>query len=209
MTSNMGSQIIQDAFEMGAFLSLIHQSSKSFTSELKRPIRTDKIISERMPFLLSMLENDLEHLRFYEDTIDLVTKLYCELSDKKLSYGAVHGDYQFGNIMQKDSGGLAVLDFDTSGQGYLAEDILTFIWRSDMEIGDEKINESFISGYESIHALSDIERKYLPLFRVARDLVMSTTFAMLINRVGPVPGFDGNFNPFTDLVRKHLELIDI
>ena len=52
--------------------------------------------------------------------------------------------------------------------------------------------------------LSADERAAMPLFRAARDLVMAATYAILINRIGPVSGFDGDFAPFTALARKHV-----
>jgi Ser/Thr protein kinase RdoA (MazF antagonist) len=128
----------------------------------------------------------------------------AKVSPDLVRRGPVHGDYQFANVLRAHDGAIAVLDFDTCGIGYCAEDLLTFVWRSDMEIRDESINEAFLSGYEGVRPLLDEERAFYPIFRVARDLYMSATFAILINRVGPVPGFDGDFAPFTELARRHL-----
>ena len=53
--------------------------------------------------------------------------------------------------------------------------------------------------------LSAGESACLPLFRASRDLVMCTAYAILINRVGPVSGFEGDFAAFTAQARRHLK----
>lgn len=195
---------MSDATRMGEALAELHVAAQDFSSPSERQINTPHILDERMPDLLEMLESEPDHCAFYAHATAEVKKAYRDLGNKDIPLGAVHGDYQYANVMRTSQDEIAVLDFDTCGTGYLVEDIFTFVWRSDMEIKDEDVNKAFISGYENVRPLTDDERSHLALFRVARDLVMSSTFAILINRVGPVPGFDGDFRPFTDLARKHL-----
>jgi Ser/Thr protein kinase RdoA (MazF antagonist) len=78
-----------------------------------------------------------------------------------------------------------------------------------MEIRSEFVNQAFVEGYQGARPLNAEELNGGPLFRVARDLVMSSTYAILINRVGPVPGFDGDFQPFTQLARQHLQYAEL
>ena len=196
---------VDDAREIGRSLAELHLAGADFKSDAARTISASAMLDERMPHLLGMLKADPDHHDFYVAATKAVQAAYAEMEKAGLRRGPVHGDYQFANVMRTTSGDLAALDFDTCGIGCLAEDLFTFVWRSDMEIKDEAINQVFIAGYEEVRPLSDVERQYLGLFRVARDLVMSSTFAILINRVGPVPGFDGDFAPFTALTRVHLE----
>lgn len=193
-----------DAVEVGRSLAAIHNAASDFTSESARDLSAVTMLDERMPHLLGMLESDPEHHDFYVMATEVVKPAYEKLGPLNLPRGPVHGDFQYANVMRTTSGALAALDFDTCGVGLLAEDIFTFVWRSDMEIKDEAINTAFIEGYKAGRPLTDGEQSHLGLFRVMRDLVMSSTFAILINRVGPVPGFDGDFGPFTALARKHL-----
>lgn len=195
---------IDDAREIGRSLAALHLAGADFTSEAARTISASAMLDERMPHLLRMLKSNPDHHDFYVNATKAVQAAYADMEKAGLPRGPVHGDYQFANVMRTSSGELAALDFDTCGIGCLAEDLFTFVWRSDMEIKDEAVNDAFIGGYEDIRPLSDVERAHLGLFRVARDLVMSSTFAILINRVGPVPGFDGDFEPFTALARNHL-----
>ncbi len=194
----------EDAKNSGAALARLHQAGRSFYTAHSRDIDTIDILKERMPDLLTMLDHDLEHRDFYEMATEKVKEALRGIAGRSVRRGAVHGDFQFANIMKTGDGSIAVLDFDTCGIGYLAEDLFTFVWRSDMEIKNESINEAFLAGYESVNPLTPDEKENCALFRVARDLVMSSTFAILINRVGPVPAFDGDFAPFTSLAKKHL-----
>jgi len=195
---------VDDAKNSGAALASLHQAGDSFETDHSRDIDTIEILNERMPDLLAMLDHDAEQKDFYATATEKVKKALKGIAGRSVRRGAVHGDFQFANILKTEDGSIAVLDFDTCGIGYLAEDLFTFVWRSDMEIKKDSINEAFLAGYESVNPLNADEKEHCAVFRVARDLVMSSTFAILINRVGPVPGFDGDFAPFTSLAKTHL-----
>ncbi len=192
-----------DAHDMGAALARLHLAGEGFSCAEPRLISTMKSLKERLPDLLKMLTEHPDDCAFYEATTHRLDEVYEKIDAGDVPQGPVHGDYQFANVLRLDSGEIGMLDFDTCGIGYLAEDILTFIWRSDMEIQDEAVNRSFLDGYESVRPLNKAETRLLPIFRLTRDLIMSVSYAMLINRVGPVLGFDGDFGPFTDLARRH------
>ncbi len=195
---------VDDARHAGATLAELHLAGADFTTDHSRTIDTIQTLEDYMPDLLAMLEHEPDHRDFYVKATDKVTGALAQISSQTVPRGPIHGDFQFANIMKAEDGSISILDFDTCGITYLAEDLFTFIWRSDMEIRNEEVNSAFLSGYESIRPLKPDEKELYPLFRVARDLVMSSTFAILINRVGPVPGFDGDFAPFTELARTHL-----
>lgn len=195
---------VADAVEMGEALARIHVAGQSFTTLFRRAVNNSAYVKQHMPALADMLANSPDERAFYLAAAQAIHRAYERIDADRLPKGQVHGDFQFANVMRDGDGVIAALDFDTCGEGYLAEDIFTFVWRSDMEIKDEAVNQAFIAGYEKVRPLTVAERQALPLFRVARDLVMCTTYAILINRVGPVAGFDGNFADFTTLARAHL-----
>ncbi len=193
-----------DAGEIGAALARLHLAGQSFQTSFRRLVNNADYVGQHMPALADMLAKETVDRDFYLKAEGAVRAAYDRIAGDGLPTGQVHGDFQFANVMREGDGTIAALDFDTCGEGYLAEDIFTFIWRSDMEIRDERVNAAFINGYETHRPLSADERRALPLFRAARDLVMCTTYAILINRVGPLPGFDGDFGDFTRLARRHL-----
>ncbi len=198
-----------DAHDMGAELGRLHNAGLDFESAASRELAMAEMLAEFMPELLTMLAGDAAQRDFYARATARVQAALAEASSASLPRGPVHGDYQFANVMRTADGGIAILDFDTCGVGHLVTDLLTFVWRSDMEIRDANINDAFVAGYETVRPLSPAEKKFYPVFRVARDLYMSATFAVLINRVGPVPGFDGDFAPFTALARQHLATAEL
>jgi Ser/Thr protein kinase RdoA (MazF antagonist) len=193
-----------DAADMGEGLARLHLAGLSFRSAHTRRVDTAAYLASHMPALLAMLRGQPAEHDFYVRAHAAVVRALNGIDPAAVPRGAVHGDYQFANVLRLADGAIGALDFDTCGIGYLAQDIFTFVWRSDMEIRDEAVNRAFLAGYERARPLSAAERACLPLFRAARDLVMAATYAILINRVGPVPGFDGDFAPFTALARRHL-----
>ncbi|MDX2225007.1 MAG: phosphotransferase [Rhodospirillaceae bacterium] len=195
---------VADAADMGEGLARLHLAGRSFHSAHTRHVDTAAYLAGHMPALLAMLRDNPDEHDFYAGAHAAVVRALNGIDPAAVPRGAVHGDYQFANVLRLADGSIGALDFDTCGIGYLAQDIFTFVWRSDMEIRDEAVNSAFIAGYERARPLTGSERACLPLFRVARDLVMAATYAILINRVGPVPGFDGDFAPFTALARRHL-----
>ena len=195
---------VADAYDIGKTLATVHLAGESFTPDSPRLLSATAMIDERMPLLLKMLESDPEQSAFYKQATALVKAGYAALAEAGLPRGPVHGDFQYANVMRTTDRSLAALDFDSCGFGYLAEDLFTFMWRSDLDIQNKNINAAFLKGYADTRPLTPDEQSNLGLFRVARDLVMSSTFAMLINRIGPVPGFDGDFAPFTALAKTHL-----
>lgn len=194
---------VDDAREAGQALAGLHLAGEGFATDYRREIDTIQTLNDYMPDLWAMLAYDPGHRDFYQTATEKVVSALQQISSQDVPRGPIHGDFQFANIMKADDGSISVLDFDTCGIGYLVEDLFTFIWRSDMEIKNDEVNDAFMAGYQHVRPLSDIEKNLCPLFRVARDLVMSSTFAILINRVGPVPGFDGDFAPFTALAKRH------
>lgn len=192
-----------DAADMGAALAQLHLAGRSFKTTFRRTVNNASYVAQHMPALAAMLASQPAERDFYLQTEASIRSAYARIAGEGLPDGQVHGDYQFANVMRSAGGRVAALDFDTCGEGYWAEDIFTFIWRNDMEIRDPAVNSAFLAGYERERPLSGAERQALPIFRIARDLVMSTTYAILINRVGPLPGFDGPFEDFTALARRH------
>ena len=196
---------IDDARDLGGVLAALHRAGAGFASAHARPISNATHIAQHMPALADMLAGQSADRAFYIAAGEAVRASYAAIDPAKVPAGPVHGDFQFANVLKDGEGRIGALDFDTCGEGFLAEDIFTFVWRADMEIGDPRVVEAFLAGYNAVRPLSAGEAPCLPLFRAARDLVMCTAYAILINRVGPVSGFEGDFAAFTAQARRHLK----
>jgi len=76
---------------------------------------------------------------------------------------------------------------------------------NDFDGRPESVNQAFVSGYDSVRSLSAEEKEAQPLFRLLRHLLITSTMAQYVNRIGPVPGFDKNIDYYLDMIRRYAE----
>jgi len=194
----------EDAQAAGRLLGRIHATGDDFSPPSARPVAAAQMIGQRLPYLTALLDTAPDDQAFAERAAARLTE-QLEAVTPSLSSGAVHGDAQYENIMRLKTGGLALMDFDTCGTGVLAEDLFTFVWRADIEGLAPDLNSAFVAGYEQERPLTQAERDALPLLRAARSLAMAATYAWLINRVGPIAGFDHGIDAFLALAKRDSE----
>jgi Ser/Thr protein kinase RdoA (MazF antagonist) len=194
---------LDDARRLGYFLARIHEASAGFSYPVHRSPNSEPKIRERLPLLLAMVGDDPTMAAFLQRAAASVYARIEAIDDRIVPRGAVHGDFQYANIMTQADGGLAVFDFSDCGEDYLARDIASFFWRADFDGVGEKLNGAFVSGYEAHRPLSPGEKAALPLFRAARHLLITASFAHFVSRVGPIPGFDGNLRYYLSMIRLH------
>lgn len=194
---------VKDAHRMGTFLAQIHQASASFTTSHKKTVRSEPKLVERMPYLLDMVRDQPNDHAYFERAAAATLEYMASLNSTTVPLGACHGDLQCANVMQLKNGGLAVFDFSDCGDDPLAKDIAAFYWRNDFEGRPESINQSFVSGYDSVRRLSKEEKASQPVFRLLRHLIITATMAQYVNRIGPVRGFDKNIGFYVDMIRRY------
>lgn len=195
----------EDAHRLGAFLADIHHASKDFETLHKKFVRSEPKMAERLPYLLDMVRDRPDDHAYLERAGALVLERMAALDPTTVPSGACHGDLQCANAMQLESGGLAVFDFSDCGIDPLAKDIAAFYWRNDFEGRPETVNQAFVAGYESVRPLSPDEKSAQPLFRLLRHLIITSTMAQYVNRIGPVPGFDKKIEYYMDMIRRYGE----
>jgi Ser/Thr protein kinase RdoA (MazF antagonist) len=194
---------LDDARRMGVFLGRLHEAMAGFTSATYRSPNSEPKIRERLPSLLDMVADDRDMTVFLQRAVSSAYARIEALDQRFVPRGVTHGDFQYANIMTQADGGLAVFDFSDCGEDFLARDLATFFWRADFDGVGEKLNGAFVAGYESRRSLSPPEKAALPLFRAARHLLITASFAHYVNRVGPIPGFDGNLRYYLSMIRLH------
>ena len=194
---------LDDARRLGVFLARLHESSVGFKYPVQRTPSSEPKIRERLPNLLEMVGDDRDMISFLQRAAMAATARVEALDHRALPRGAVHGDFQYANIMTQADGGLAVFDFSDCGNDFLARDLASFFWRADFDGVGEKLNGAFVAGYESRRPLSPAEKSALPLFRAARHLLITASFAHYVNRIGPIPGFDGSLRYYLSMIRLH------
>ncbi len=194
---------LDDARRLGVFLARIHESSVGFKYPVARAPSSEPKIRERLPNLLEMVGDDRDMISFLQRAAMATYARVEALDHRSLPRGAVHGDFQYANIMTQADGGLAVFDFSDCGEDFMARDLASFFWRADFDGVGEKLNSAFVAGYESRRPLSPAEKAALPLFRAARHLLITASFAHYVNRIGPIPGFDGSLRYYLSMIRLH------
>ncbi|MDG2242205.1 MAG: phosphotransferase [Rhodospirillaceae bacterium] len=194
-----------DALTLGAFLGNIHLASQTFTTSHRKVVASEPKLAERLPFLLELMRDRPTDHAFLERAGATVLKRMAALDQSAVPKGPCHGDMQCANVMRLSSGALAVFDFSDCGTDPLAKDIAAFYWRNDFDGRPESVNQAFVKGYNSIRSLSDEEKAAQPLFRLLRHLLITSTMAQYVNRIGPVPGFDKNIDYYLDMIRRYAE----
>ncbi|MBM3513899.1 MAG: hypothetical protein FJX59_09305 [Alphaproteobacteria bacterium] len=191
-----------DARRLGAFLARLHQSVENFNPPSPRSPETERKINERLPALVEMVADDPQSAQFLRHTASDVVARITAMDRAAMPFGAIHGDFQYANVMATPGGALATFDFSDCGQDFLGRDIVTFFWRSDFDGVGDALNPAFVAGYQSIRPLTPAELAALPLFRVARHLLITASMAEFVNRIGPIPGFDGKLADYIAMIRR-------
>jgi len=196
----------QDAHRLGAMLAHLHMACADFTTPHAKHVSSEFKLARRLPFLLELVqgrEGEREADRaFLEQTGATVLARMAALDPIAVPSGACHGDLQCANAMRLADGSLAVFDFSDCGTDFLAKDIAAFYWRNDFDGRPEAINQAFVDGYDSIRPLSPEEKAAQPLFRLMRHLLITSSMAEFVNRIGPVPGFDKNIDHYLTMIRR-------
>ena len=197
------SMTLNDAHRLGTYLARMHEASVGFSYPIHRSPNSEAKTRERLPMLLEMVGDDRETSLLLRRAAEAAYARIEAIDPSSAGRGAIHGDFQYANIMTMADGGMAVFDFSDCGEDFLVRDLATFFWRADFDGVGDKLNNPFVAGYESVRLLSPAERAALPLFRAARHLLITASFAHYVNRVGPIPGFDGNLRYYLSMIRLY------
>lgn len=193
----------EDAARLGQFLAHMHTAAVDFETAHKKAVATDTKIQSRLHFLLELVKDRPGDADFLEHAAAAAVDRFQSLKAEGIASGPCHGDLQNANVMKRADGSFAVFDFSDCGTDVLAKDIAAFYWRNDFEGLRQDINDAFVSGYDEVRPLTPDEREAQPLFRVLRHLLITSTMAQHINRVGPVRGFDKDIGVYMEMIRTY------
>ena len=193
----------RSAHRLGAFLADIHIAAQDFKTDHRKAVASETKLPQRLPELTAMFDGRAEDQAFLGRAGDAALSFMASLDQDEVPFGACHGDLQCANAMELKEGGLAVFDFSDCGTDPLAKDISAFYWRNDFEGRPESINQAFVDGYDSRRPLTSAEKGAQPMFRLMRHLLITSSMALFINRIGPVPGFDENIDYYLEMIRRY------
>ena len=194
-----------DAHRLGALLAEVHLAGADFVTPHRKAVASQPKLIERLPFLLAYFAGRPEDEAFLTRAGQAVQDKMAALAESDVPRGPCHGDLQCANAMELADGSLAVFDFSDCGTDWLAKDIAAFYWRNDFEGVTESVNQAFVAGYESQRPLTRAEKEAQPLFRLVRHLLITSSMAQFVNRIGPVPGFDRSIDYYLDMIRRYAQ----
>jgi len=111
--------------------------------------------------LSSQLSVELEEAR------DALLQAENIIEQDVTTYGLVHGDPSFGNILFNDMRP-QLIDFDDSGYGYFVSDLAVVLAGAWNKSGYEENKSAFLDGYQAVRSLAETELNALPLMMAAR-----------------------------------------
>jgi Ser/Thr protein kinase RdoA (MazF antagonist) len=115
-------------------------------------------------------------------------------------YGFCHGDTGSANAHVTADGRLTLFDFDMCGAGWRAYDIATFLIDE-----PEAIVHAFLEGYESVRALSTLERASIPMFQIVQSIWVLGLRANYVNDWGNAALSDRLVNSVFTFIKQIIE----
>jgi len=115
-------------------------------------------------------------------------------------YGFCHGDTGSANAHITTDGHLTLFDFDLCGVGWRAYDIGTFLIDE-----PETIGHAFLEGYESVRALTAVERAAIPIFQIVQSIWVLGLRANYVNDWGNAALSDRLVNNVLTFIKQIIE----
>jgi Ser/Thr protein kinase RdoA (MazF antagonist) len=111
---------------------------------------------------------------YLKETATRVIEKLNTFDTEKFSYGYCQYDFLPKNFHFDDNGGITFFDFDFAGQGYLANDLMSFFVHFFMHVFTGKLTDEeadrmykvFIAAYHEVRPVSDEEIKAIPYLGV-------------------------------------------
>ncbi|GAB3950364.1 hypothetical protein GCM10028805_28240 [Spirosoma harenae] len=152
--------------KIGQIMAQFHQ----FT----QPISLDRVTYTPQILLVDSIEKfkpflpiDTPEMQFMLSAQQYLLDEFAKINYAETRRGIVHLDIWFDNLNIAQDGTVTLFDFDFCGNGLLCLDIAYYILQihsTETDIAEfHKKKDSFLRGYESISAISDEEKRLLPM----------------------------------------------
>lgn len=155
---------------IGTLMAHIHKITQNQT--LQRITYSPHTLTQ-LPYVLASAHFPAsnEEMFFVKQAGEFITTAFEKIDKKSFRWGGVHLDIWYDNMSIKEDGEVTLFDFDFCGNGYLLYDIAYFIMQlyhtePDKQKYQLKL-DSFFSGYQTISAITQEERRWLPLAGLA------------------------------------------
>jgi Ser/Thr protein kinase RdoA (MazF antagonist) len=189
----------------GRALAEVHAMADSLPRPLARPALDLAWLIERpLEELAQLWGRDNEEWLYLRGVADRLQPAIAALPLSPPHYGLCHGDAGSANVHVAANGNLTLFDFDFCGYGWRAYDMGAFLSGEPAEI-----IQAFLTGYQAVRSLDQVELDTLPAFQAAQSIWMLGTRASYINEWGTTH-FTGRFvNHVLDFIKRVIEQGDL
>ncbi|MFD1675225.1 phosphotransferase enzyme family protein [Alicyclobacillus fodiniaquatilis] len=159
--------------DFGATCAKLHLASADFSSAHSRfPLDAEHLLVEPLHYIRPFLTERPDDWQWLQRIAQEFRDRLASPEHAGLEWGMCHGDLHPGN-MHSDGGELVFFDFDCGGPSWRAYDLAVYLSILANDGGDEKSIQpwrTFITGYQTVKPLRDIDLKAIPLFVVVRQI---------------------------------------
>jgi Ser/Thr protein kinase RdoA (MazF antagonist) len=191
------------AARLGAVLADIHLAGVDFRPSIARRTNPAGLITDNMPYLEQLLSDTPADLDFYSELAPRLVDALQQIDPQVVPMGTCHGDFHLNNGIIDDQNHITFLDFDNSGQDYLAQDVMAYYWANEFTGHQKRYADRFVEGYETRRPFSNAERGYFPLFILAKEFRLLTGYAKHSQSLGHYLTKFKNLDWFARSIRRH------
>jgi Ser/Thr protein kinase RdoA (MazF antagonist) len=157
--------------QLGQDIAKLHETTSSIKLKNPRPIFSfETTLFEPLRDLKPHFAEMTVEFEYLTNIADKVIKKFEEFDTSKFSYGYCHYDFFPKNFHFDQKGLITFFDFDFAGEGYLINDLMTFLnhyffHQLNNLISKEQAEEDFnvfLSAYQQVRLLTDDELKAIP-----------------------------------------------
>lgn len=181
---NPGKTLLPEQTEqLGKTVAKLHLAGNDFNSNHQKPaLDFDFLVSRSLDLIDPYLNPDQkEHLK---PITDKIKREMSELDKHKANYGICMGDVNLSNFHIDEQDGFTLFDFDQCGFGFRAFEIGKFFSSLHSLPNKEVLQAAFLTGYEKVSPLSEMEKTVLPYFEIASHLWVMSIRVMNKDKIG-------------------------
>jgi Ser/Thr protein kinase RdoA (MazF antagonist) len=161
----------EQLIQLGHDIAKLHQTASSIKLNHPRPVfNFETTLFEPLRDLKPHFTEMQEEFEYLTSIADKVVKKFEEFDTATFSYGYCHYDFFPKNFHFDEKGKITFFDFDFAGEGYLINDLMTFLnhyffHQLNKLISKEQAEKdfgTFLKAYQETRSLSDDELKAIP-----------------------------------------------
>jgi Ser/Thr protein kinase RdoA (MazF antagonist) len=150
---------------LGETLAKIHQTTFSFKPSIERQSLTlDYLLEDSFKIIAPLLKSKPDDLNFLKNAIAKIKTQLQDLVKESPVWVVCWGDPHSGNVHFTEDNQITLFDFDQCGYGWRAFDLAKFLQVSLSAGISRQVRDAFLSGYQSVQALSEYELDSLQAF---------------------------------------------